>query len=80
MLSLTQFIAPVSDAVVENVLQLKDLLYLVPFAFFVFTYHRLLKKGKFKRYTKTERKTNWLHTFIAGVVILVVFTVYQDLK
>ncbi len=34
MLSLTQFIAPVSDAVVENVLQLKDLLYLVPFAFF----------------------------------------------
>ena len=75
MLSLTQFIAPVSDAVVENVLQLKDLLYLVPFVFFVFTYHRLLKKGKFKRYTKTERKTNWLHTFIAGVVILVVFTV-----
>lgn len=75
MLSLTQFIAPVSDAVVENVLQLKDLLYLVPFAFFIFTYHRLLKKGKFKRYTKTERKTNWLHTFIAGVVILVVFTV-----
>ena len=75
MLSLTQFIAPVSDAVVENVLQLKDLLYLIPFAFFIFTYHRLLKKGKFKRYTKTERKTNWLHTFIAGVVILVVFTV-----
>ena len=75
MLSLTQFIAPVSDAVVENVLQLKDLLYLVPFAFFIFTYHRLLKKGKFKRYTKAERKTNWLHTFIAGVVILVVFTV-----
>ena len=75
MLSLTQFIAPVSDAVVENVLQLKDLLYLIPFAFFIITYHRLLKKGKFKRYTKTERKTNWLHTFIAGVVILVVFTV-----
>lgn len=75
MLSLTQFIAPVSDAVVENVLQLKDLLYLVPFAFFIFTYHRLLKKGKFKRYTKTERKTNWLHTFIAGVVIMVVFTI-----
>lgn len=75
MLSLTQFIAPVSDAVVENVLQLKDLLYLIPFAFFIFTYHRLLKKGKFKRYTKTERKTNWLHTFIAGVVIMVVFTI-----
>ncbi len=75
MLSLTQFIAPVSDAVVENVLQLKDLLYLIPLAFFVFTYHRLLKKGKFKRYTKVERKTNWLHTFIAGIVIMVVFTI-----
>lgn len=75
MLSLTQFIAPVSDAVVENVLQLKDLLYLIPFTFFIVTYHRLLKKGKFKRYTKIERKTNWLHTFIAGIVIMVVFTV-----
>ena len=29
MLSLAQFIAPVGDAVVENVLQLKDLLYLI---------------------------------------------------
>lgn len=75
MLSLTQFIAPVSDAVVENVLQLKDLLYLIPFTFFIVTYHRLLKKGKFKRYTKVERKTNWLHTFIAGIVIMVVFTI-----
>lgn len=75
MLSLTQFIAPVSDAVVENVLQLKDLLYLIPLAFFIITYHKLLKKGKFKRYTKEERKTNWLHTFIAGIVIMVVFTI-----
>ena len=75
MLSLTQFIAPVSDAVVENVLQLKDLLYLIPFCFFVFTYHRLLKQGKFKRYSKEERKYNWFHTFIASVIILIVFTI-----
>ena len=43
MLSLAQFIAPVGDAVVENVLQLKDLLYLIPFFFFVFFYHYLIK-------------------------------------
>ena len=30
MLSLTQFIAPVGDAVVQNVLQIKDLVYLIP--------------------------------------------------
>lgn len=75
MLSLTQFIAPVSDAVVENVLQLKDLLYLIPFLYFVFTYHRLLKQGKFNRYSKEERKNKWLHTLIVGAATMVVFTI-----
>ncbi len=75
MLSLTQFIAPVSDAVVENVLQLKDLLYLIPFIYFIFTYHRLLKQCKFNRYGKEERKNKWFHTLIVGVATMVVFTV-----
>ena len=39
MLSLTQFIAPVGDAVVENVLQIKDLVYLIPLiSFYIFIF------------------------------------------
>ncbi len=75
MLSLTQFIAPVGDAVVENVLQLKDLLYLLPFFFFIYYYHRLAKKEQFHKYTKAVRRHKWLHSFIAGVGIMIIFTV-----
>lgn len=75
MLSLAQFIAPVGDAVVENVLQLKDLLYLLPFFFFIYYYHRLVKKDQFKKYSKQTRKTKWLHTMVAGVAVLILFTV-----
>ncbi len=73
MLSLAQFIAPVGDAVVENVLQLKDLLYIIPVLIFIFYYHRLKKKGKIESYGKKERKTKWLHTMIAGAITMVVF-------
>lgn len=74
MLSLAQFIAPVGDAVVENVLQLKDLLYLIPFFFFVFFYHYLIKKDKFKKYSKNTRKTKWLQTMIVGAATMIIFT------
>ena len=48
MLSLTQYIGEVGDAVVENVLQLKDLVYIFPLIFFIYYYHRLAKKDKYK--------------------------------
>ena len=52
MLSLTQYIGEVVDAVVENVLQIKDLVYIFPLIFFIYYYHRLVKKDKYKIYTK----------------------------
>ena len=73
MLSLAQFIAPVGDAVVENVLQLKDLLYLIPLIFFIFFYHHLVKKDAFKKYSKPVRKKKWLHSLATGAIIMVVF-------
>ncbi len=76
MLSLTQFIAPVGDAVVENVLQLKDLLYLIgPIT--LITVHIILKKKKYYRgvETKQVRKQKTLKTLIAGSVLVVIFTI-----
>ena len=73
MLSLAQFIAPVGDAVVQNVLQLKDLFYLIPLFFFIFYYHHLAKKGEYKKYEKKERKKKFFHTILVGAITLIVF-------
>lgn len=76
MLSLTQFIAPVGDAVVENVLQLKDLLYLIGPLILIIV-HLILKKKKYYRgvLTKQVRKQQTLKTLIAGSVLIVIFTI-----
>ena len=73
MLSLTQYIGEVGDAVVENVLQLKDLVYIFPLIFFIYYYHRLVKKDKYKIYGKTTRLKKFKNTIIGGVVILAIF-------
>lgn len=76
MLSLTQFIAPVGDAVVENVLQLKDLLYLGG-PIILITAHILLKKKKYyaELDSKKERKQKTLKTLIVGGILIVLFTI-----
>ena len=76
MLSLAQFIAPVGDAVVENVLQLKDLVYLLGLVVFIFVHFRLKKKGYYKKIdTKQERKKKTLQKLIASACIFIVFTI-----
>ena len=75
MLSLTQYIGEVGDAVVENVLQLKDLVYIIPLVFFVYYYHRLSKKDKYKLYNKANRIKKFKNTIIAGGFILFLFII-----
>ncbi len=75
MLSLTQYIGEVGDAVVENVLQIKDLVYIFPLLFFIYYYHRLVKKDRYKIYTKEKRIKKFKNTIITGGVILLLFVV-----
>ena len=75
MLSLTQYIGEVGDAVVENVLQIKDLIYIFPLIFFIYYYHRLVKKDKYKIYTKEKRIRKFKNTIIAGGIVLLLFIV-----
>ena len=75
MLSLTQYIGEVGDAVVENVLQIKDLVYILPLIFFIYYYHRLAKKDKYKIYSKTTRMKKLKNTIITGAVILFLFII-----
>lgn len=75
MLSLTQYIGQVGDAVVENVLQLKDLLYLIPYIFFIYYYHRLVKRNRYRNYNKNTRIQTFKYTLIGGVLILFIFII-----
>ena len=76
MLSLTQYIGDVGDAVVENVLQLKDLIYLIGIIVLIVVHIRLKKKNYYKKVElKVERKKKTLKTLSAGGILLVLFLV-----
>lgn len=76
MLSLTQYIASVGDAVVENVLQLKDIVYIFGPIILATVHIKLKKKNYYKKIeVKSERKRKTIKTLIAGAVIAVLFTV-----
>ena len=49
MLSLTQYIGDVGDAVVENVIQLKDLFYIIGPLLLIFAYVKTHKKSRLKQ-------------------------------
>ena len=76
MLSLTQYIASVGDAVVENVLQLKDIVYIFS-PIILIVIHIKLKKSKYykKVEVKSERKRKTIRTLIGGAVITVLFLI-----
>lgn len=74
MLSLTQYVGEVGDAVTENVIQLKDLIYIFgPIAMFVI--HRKLKRQNYYKriVVKSERKKKTFTTLITGACIAGVF-------
>lgn len=76
MLSLTQYIASVGDAVVENVFQLKDAVYLLGPVILIFIHRKLKKKNYYKKIeVKSERKRKTIQTLIGGSVIAVLFTI-----
>ena len=76
MLSLTQYVGEVSDAVVENVIQIKDLFYLLATIILTTVHFKLKKKNYYKRVElKTERKSKTLKTLGATGVLLVIFLV-----
>lgn len=76
MLSLTQYIASVGDAVVENVLQLKDIIYVLGPIILIIVHIRLKKKNYYRKIEiKSERKRKTIRTLIAGCIIAVLFTI-----
>lgn len=76
MLSLTQYIGDVGDAVVENVIQLKDLVYLIAPILLTVAHFKLIKKSYYKKVeTKSERRKMTTKTLLATGVLLSFFLV-----
>lgn len=76
MLSLTQYIGDVGDAVVENVLQLKDLIYIISPILLLYTHYKLKKKNYYKKVElKAERKKKALKTLSVSGALLILFLV-----
>ena len=74
MLSLTQYIGDVGDAVVENVLQLKDLVYIIAPLILIGVHLKLKKKNYYKKVElKIERRKRTVKTLSVSGVLLVVF-------
>lgn len=76
MLSLTQYIGDVGDAVVENVLQLKDIVYIFSPLTLILVHLKLKKKNYYKKIElKSDRKKMTFKTLTAAGIMLVVFLV-----
>ena len=74
MLSLTQYIGDVGDAVVENVLQLKDLIYVIGPLSVIIAHLCLRKKNYYKKVDlKSDRKKKTLKTLSFSGVLAVFF-------
>ena len=76
MLSLTQYIGDVGDAVVENVLQLKDLVYVIGPIIFIGIHLKLKKKNYYKKIElKTERRKKTLKSLTSTGIMLALFLI-----
>ena len=76
MLSLTQYIGDVGDAVVENVLQLKDLIYALGPIILTIFYIKLRKKDNNKKTeTKKYRKKMFFKTIAAAFLVFILFCI-----
>ncbi len=80
MLSLTQYISDVGDAVVENVIQLKDMIYIIGPIALIIVYLRLKKKNHRKIDIKSERKRKTLKSLgFTGILLLIYLVTMNSL-
>ena len=82
MLELMQYVGQVGDAVVKNVLQPKDLIYLVGFIFLIVIWKKLSKKSYFKKVeVKSVRRRKMFTTLsMAGVLAIIFFLTMKPLR
>ena len=74
LLATSTQLVDVGDAIVQNILQFRDLTYLWQIAAMVFVNRRLKNKNYYNYASKVERgKIRAINTFVAGVILLAIF-------
>ena len=74
MLSLTQYIGDVGDAVVENVLQLKDMIYVIGPIALLIVHFKIKKKNYYKKVDlKSDRKKKAIHGLVVSGILGIIF-------
>ena len=74
MLSLTQYVVDVGDAVVENVLQLKDLIYIIGPIILIYVHFKAKKRNYYKKVeTRKSRRRMTIQTLGFSGVLLLIF-------
>ena len=74
MLSLTQYVVDVGDAVVENVLQLKDLIYIIGPLILIYVHIKAKKRNYYKKVeTRKTRRRMTIQTLGFSGVLLIIF-------
>ena len=74
LLSTARFITDVGDAVVENVVQPKDLIYVLTFLSFVFLHYKYKKNDKYLKSSFMKKNRNlFIKTLAVGVITLMLF-------
>ena len=66
-------VVDVSNAVFENVMEIKDLSYIWQIPVFIILYKLLKNKKLIKEFSKTERRKNVKNIFINSLVVLILF-------
>lgn len=76
LLSTSKFITEVGDAVVDSVLQVKDIAYIALSISLIFIYRKLKKQDHFKKKEKLERTPKQaFSTAVFGLVLAIVFSI-----
>ncbi len=76
MLGLIKYVGQVGDAVVENVIQLKDLIYLIGPVFQFYVYKKQSKRNVFKKIEiKQKRKKGFFTALSIGGVLAILFVI-----
>ena len=74
LLSLLKYTTSIGNAIVENVVQIKDFVYVLPFIIFIVVKRRYDKMGYFKKYNyykRGKKKTLWF--FLIGLLSFGIF-------
>lgn len=75
LLSTSKFITEVGDAVVDSVIQIKDVAYFVLPISLIFSYRRLKKRGHFKKAETLDKSVDKaFYTALFGLIIALIFS------